>query len=193
MAKVLFNIKQEDERLVRGIRDQDGKVLQEIYRDFFPLLRAWISRNQGNEEAARDIFQEAMVVIFEKVQDESFRLTHSFRAYLLGVGKNLWLMQLRRRPHAELPEEDPGSPDLSTTIADDLQRHARFELYRDYFNRLGDNCQQVLSWFLNGKTLREIATQLDTTEKYAKKRKYLCQKQLIEAIQTDSRFRELSQ
>lgn len=192
MAKAKFDIKRNDQALLDGIRAQDSRILQEVYREYFPLLRAWISRNQGNEEAARDIFQEAMVVIFEKVQDESFRLTHSFRAYLMGVGKNLWLMQLRRKPMEEWSDEDLEGPDLSATIADDLQRHARFELYRQYFAQLGSTCQQVLNWFLAGKTLREIARQLETTEKYAKKRKYLCQKQLIEAIQADNRYQELT-
>lgn len=75
-----------DANILRGIRPQDRQRLAEVYRQYFPLLRAWICRNQGDEEAARDIFQEAMLVIFEQVQDEAFAFTHSFRAYLMDIG-----------------------------------------------------------------------------------------------------------
>ena len=181
-----------DTELIEGIRARDPKVLQAIYQHFFPLLRAWISRNQGSEEAARDIFQEAMVVMFEKINQPQFQLSHSFQAYLMGVGKNLWLMQLRKKATTVLDESLAG-PDLAASIADDLQRRDRYQVYRHHFAKLGDSCQQILQWFFAGESLREIAARLDTTEKYAKKRKFLCQKSLIEAIEADPRFHELSQ
>lgn len=182
-----------DASILHGIRQQDRQVLAEVYRQYFPLLRAWICRNQGDEEAARDIFQEAMLVIFEQAQDEAFAFTHSFRAYLMGIGRNLWRMQLRRRPTEELPTHDEGGPDLAQTIAEALQRHDRYALYRVHFTRLGQACQQVLGWFLGGESLRDIARRLDSTEKYAKKRKYQCQKKLVEAIQADPRYQELTE
>ncbi len=181
-----------DAQLIQGVRSRDPQVLEALYRIYFPLLRAWISRNQGSEEAARDIFQEAMVIMFEKIHQPDFQLTHSFQGYLMGIGKNLWLMQLRKKAMTELDDSLAG-PDLGASIADDLQRRDRYQVYRHHFAKLGETCQQILQWFLAGESLRQIAARLDTTENYAKKRKFLCQKSLIEAIEADPRFHELSQ
>ncbi|RMG72806.1 MAG: sigma-70 family RNA polymerase sigma factor [Bacteroidetes bacterium] len=182
-----------DAELMAGIQSQDRAVLRHIYRQHYPLLRAWITRNQGDAEAARDIFQETMMVMFEKAHSPDFQLSHTFQSYLMGVGKNLWLMQLRRRRQTGTVPVDLPGPDLGATIAQDLQQHDRYTLYRAHFARLGDTCQQVLRWFLDGVSLREIGQRLNTTEAYAKKRKFLCQKQLIESIEADPRYRELTE
>ncbi|GAB4405550.1 MAG: hypothetical protein OHK0039_06650 [Bacteroidia bacterium] len=181
-----------DEELIAGIRAQDREALVYVYRVYFPLLRAWISRNRGDAEAARDIFQEAMMVVYDKLSSGEAVIWHSLKAYLMGVCRNLWLMHLRKRGYSDLPDDLAG-PDLAAAIADDLLRRDRFALYQEHMARLGEACVQVLRWFLAGESLREIARRLDTTEAYAKKRKFTCQKRLIESISSDPRFNELCQ
>jgi DNA-directed RNA polymerase specialized sigma subunit len=65
-------------------------------------------------------------------------------------------------------------------------------LYYTHFDALGEKCRQILQWFFDKTPLKEIAKRLDTSEGYIKKRKFQCKKQLIEAIQSDAKFKELS-
>ena len=73
----------------------------------------------------------------------------------------------------------------------DWRKHEQFEIYRKHFKQLSKDCQKVLSMFLRGHLLREIAGEMGFTEKYAKKRKYLCQQHLITAIEQDALYEEL--
>jgi hypothetical protein len=66
------------------------------------------------------------------------------------------------------------------------------QLYKKHFLGLGADCQKILKLFLEGQSLKSIADLMGFTEKYAKKRKYVCQKQLIAAIEQDDLYHELS-
>ncbi len=63
---------------------------------------------------------------------------------------------------------------------------------RKHFLRLGSKCQTVLQMFFEGESLRKIAEAMNFTESYAKKRKFVCQQRLIQAISEDPLFKELS-
>lgn len=73
----------------------------------------------------------------------------------------------------------------------DLSDHEQFELYRQHFKLLSEDCKKLLTYFFQGHSLREIGTIMGFTEKYTKKRKFLCQKKLITSIEQDPVFNEL--
>ena len=73
----------------------------------------------------------------------------------------------------------------------DWRKHEQFNLYRKHFQRLSADCQKVMEMFLQGHRLKDIAEVMGFTERYAKKRKFLCQKDLITAIEEDNQFEEL--
>ena len=61
-----------EESLLEGIRLHDSDTLEYIYKKFYPSVKAFVNSNSGNDDDARDIFQEAIIVIYRKVNDESF-------------------------------------------------------------------------------------------------------------------------
>jgi hypothetical protein len=61
--------------IIEGIRRRDKDVLKYVYKQYFPMVRYFIIRNQGSEEDAEDIFQEAVVAIFERVRKKSLTWT----------------------------------------------------------------------------------------------------------------------
>jgi DNA-directed RNA polymerase specialized sigma24 family protein len=70
----LLNI-ERDQELLQGLAISDDKSLETIYLDNFPVVAKMILQNNGSEDDAKDIFQEAMIVLYEKVQEgnSSFR------------------------------------------------------------------------------------------------------------------------
>ncbi|MEL6847398.1 MAG: hypothetical protein AAFP92_02715 [Bacteroidota bacterium] len=62
---------------------------------------------------------------------------------------------------------------------------------RKALTQLGQDCQEILQAFWRGASLRAIAQQRGLTEAYAKKRKFTCQKQLIQAVEQHPDFQEL--
>ena len=76
-------------------------------------------------------------------------------------------------------------------VQQDFVRQEQFDMYRKHFAQLSADCQKVLGMFFKGHSLREIAQEMEFTEAYAKKRKFTCQKHLIQSIEEDSLYKEL--
>lgn len=141
-----------------------------LYR-VLPAVKKYIKANNGTADDASDIFQDALVILYKKVQAGGFTLTVPLQTYLLAVVKNCWMQELRRRKKmpatASFPEEIPD-----TTAQDETawwQAKAAFGL-------LGKKCRQLLLLFYyHRKSFKEIATTLSfSDERVAKNQKYRC-------------------
>ncbi len=78
------------------------------------------------------------------------------------------------------------------SVQSDIEQQERNELMRKHFVNLGADCQKVLNMFFTGESLRSIGEKMGFTEGYAKKKKFTCQKQLIEMVTADIRYQELA-
>ena len=87
-----------DEQILRGILRHDNLILQFIYKQFYYKVNYFIKKNQGSEEDANDLFQEAIIVIYRKLKENDLIFEKSsFQGYLFSVCRFLWLKQLEKR------------------------------------------------------------------------------------------------
>lgn len=180
--------------LLEGIRQQDRSVIRQIYQDYFPMVRKLILTNQGSAEDAQDIFQDALTMMYEKLQQDSLHFQCSFKTYLYAISRNMWLMVLRkRRSRSGMLVETEAGNDLGNTIIDDITHARRRQVFKEHLLKLSSDCQRVLKLFFEGKTLKEIAELMGFTATYAKKRKFVCQQKLIAAIEQDALYKELTE
>jgi RNA polymerase sigma factor (sigma-70 family) len=91
------SLRYSDEELLKGLVARDETVLKELYKTYFPGTRRFIMSNQGREEDAYDLFQEALMVLFQKARVQEFKLTCSFGTYLYSVVRFLWLKELEKK------------------------------------------------------------------------------------------------
>ena len=75
----------------------NSKVIEEIYQSIFPECKKYIEQNSGNKVDAEDIFNDALIILYEKVRSESFSLDTQLSHYLFGIYSKLWLKELRKR------------------------------------------------------------------------------------------------
>ena len=182
-----------DEEVLSGIRAADRMLIEHLYDRYLPGIIRLVKRNNGSESEARDIFQEAVIVLFRKANDEEFRLTSSLQTYILVVCRNLWRKKLRNHREVELLEDEENDfVDISQDLDQWIEKSSREQLFFRHFDRLGEKCQSILKWFFDKIPMKEIAKKLDTSESYVKKRKFICKKRLMEGIQNDPEFKELS-
>ena len=182
------------ENILRGIKERDTKVLDFIYDSYYQQIRAFILNNHGTLEDAQDIYQDAVLVIYQKLTNDNLNLTCSFNTYLYSICRLLWLKNLEKKRLNNLYTEDLES---FVILGDDLYTEyeyiERYKLYQDHFRKLSFSCQKVLELFLARISLREIARILGfKNEQYAKKRKFQCKEKLIQSIQGDPKFREIN-
>jgi RNA polymerase sigma factor (sigma-70 family) len=179
--------------ILNGLKDRDTKVLDYIYDNFYYQIKVFVTKNRGSDEDARDVYQDALMVIYQKQQRENLTLTCSFSTYLYSVCRLLWLKQLeRRKQNISIAEEAGIYVEVNDNILDIFNLNEKYKLYQDHFSRLSFSCQKVLELFLAGIPLKEIANILGfKSEQYAKKRKYQCKEKLVSSIKSDPEYKKL--
>jgi len=182
------------ESLLDGIKRQDTKVIRHIYEEYFPVIKRLILNNRGTDEDAQDVFQDALTMMYQKLEQDKLYFDCAFKTYLYAVSRNMWLMVLRKkRSDGVMLRDTEASDDLSETLVHDMTQARRRQVFKAHLQSLGQSCQQVLKLFFEGESLRVIASKMEFSEAYAKKKKYTCQQKLIAAIEQDSLFEELTE
>ena len=178
------------QEILSGLRMKDGKVLDFIYDNYFYRIQAFINRNSGSDEDAQDVFQDAILVIFQKLRKEEIVLNCSFGTYLYSICRLLWLKQLKMKSQRKaFIEESEETVKLDDTLDIIHEKNERYNLYLDHFNKLSYNCQKILELFLARISLKEIARILGLkSEQYVKKRKHVCKEKLVDSVKNDPKF-----
>lgn len=177
-----------DEAIIEGLRLKSDYIIKYIYKELFPMISFLVTKNNGNEEDAEDIFQDSLVVMFKKIKADELELNCSFRTYLYSVGRNLWLQKLKQRRQftREFGDVESYVNIAEYPLINPKDEMEKFRLYQEHFLTLGDDCQKVLLLFMKNVSLKDIANQMGfKTEKYAKTRKYLCKEELKKRIIND--------
>ena len=181
-----------NDSIIEGIKNGDHVIIKAFYKTHLPRITRYILKNSGNSDDARDIFQDAMVIVFKKIKDNRLRIDCALGTYVYGICKYLWLNRLKSMGKIEafdadfLKLQDPADDAL-----DIIERSERKSLVHKYLLKLGEGCQEILLMFFGGYSLREIANQKELTEGYTRKRKFLCQRKLIELTEKDPTFKEI--
>jgi len=175
----LFETEQE---VLTALASGKREAAERIYSQHYPVIAKWIRANGGDEQEAADIFQEAVVVLFEKSRSGEFRLSCRIGTYLFAVGKHLWFKRLQaiRKQPGSLPETAGGEDGTAGTWEDDLQVHREREMHYEQLDealvRLGEPCSSLLKAFYHqDRSMQEIAAEFGyTNPDNAKTQKYKC-------------------
>ncbi|MBW1295303.1 RNA polymerase sigma factor [Aquimarina litoralis] len=184
----------EERKILDGIRDGNEQAIKVFYQNNYSYIKSYILNNSGDTRDAEDVFQDALVVIYEKLKEGSLNIHENVtvRSYLYGVCKNLWLSRLRKRKKMIV---DPGiikeNEGTDISISEELEKKEREHLYRKYFLALSDSCKEILRLVFDGKSMKEIASITKYSEGHARKKKYDCKKSLIEKLEKDPMYKEL--
>lgn len=172
---------QPDAQLLQGIAAGARQATAQVYRQHYPTVMHWISGAGGSDADAADIFQEAMVVLFEKACNEDFRLTCRIGTYLFAICKHLWYKKLerRRKMPGALPENtDEGNFDAAyeDDIAAHEEREGHYQQLDAALDALGEPCRSLLrAYYHHDKSMQEIAADFGyTNPDNAKTQKYKC-------------------
>ncbi len=177
--------------ILKGVREKDNKVLYYIYQESYPAIKKHIVNNSGNAEDAKDIFQDAIVIIYNKSNKSDFILDCDFSTYLYSICKVLWWMELKKKKDEksnmkELEELQKYQDDI---IGSDGVSE-KYSIYHKYINKLDYDCQKVLRLFYDGVRAKEIADIMGyENEQIARSKKYKCKEKILKWIRKDPNFK----
>jgi RNA polymerase sigma factor (sigma-70 family) len=166
-----------EQALLRGLAANDRKSIETIYRSHYSMVQTLIINNNGTSDDARDIFQEAIIVLYEKTKSGSFELHAQLKTYIYAVCRRLWLKKLALNQRfsgnlANAPETIATDDDIEVFE----HRSQDFDLMEQALQNLGEPCKELLeSYYIRKKNMSEIAREFGyTNADNAKNQKYKC-------------------
>jgi RNA polymerase sigma factor (sigma-70 family) len=166
-----------EEELLSGVRTGDGQALGSLYKMYFPMVLHFITQNSGTEQEAKDIYQEAVIVLYEHVQQETFTLSCKIKTYLYSVCRRLWLKKLAQKSRYVGKIEDFESfIPFTRDDSDAEEKDEQFKAMQTAMGELGEPCRTILEdFFINGFSMQQITDKMGyTNADNAKNQKYKC-------------------
>lgn len=175
--------KYSQEEILDGFRDGINRVVEQVYKENYPAVRAFVLKNSGDENEARDVYQEAVIAAWLNVKEGRFTIQTGggIGAYIFRIAKNKWLDKLKSKQVKSTVRltfvSDDGESETELKERKDLER--RIEEMEVLFAGLGDKCRAILNRFYYRKmSLEEIGEELNHDASSLRTMKYRCMMQL---------------
>ena len=165
-----------EKSLLQGLAKNDKRAVENIYKDNYNIVQALVVNNNGTAEDAKDIFQETMIVLYEKVQSGSFELNCQIKTFIYSVSRRLWLKRLIHHNRFSLSEGHEEIVSVDDEVEEHEKRNTEFSMMEKAMSGLGEPCKSLLeAFYLQKKSMQEIATSFGyTNAENAKNQKYKC-------------------
>lgn len=141
------------------------------------MIQNMVVNNKGSADDAADIFQEAMIVLYEKSLDANFELNCLLKTYIYSICRRLWLKKLQHQQRTCIQTDDF---EQIVGVEDEMETHeknqAGFDIMENALKKIGEPCKSILeAYYINKKPMHLIATEFNyTNADNAKTQKYKC-------------------
>jgi RNA polymerase sigma factor (sigma-70 family) len=169
------------EALRQSLLANREQALTQLYERAFPQVRRYVCRRGGSAQDAQDVFHDALVLLYEQAVGGTLVLTAAPSTYLVGISRNLWHHEQRRR--ARLPHED--LPDYLDQLPADATEPAESSLaLLDYVEQLSEKCKRMLlAFYYFQQPLGQITTTLGYgSVRSATVQKFKCLERLRQSV-----------
>ena len=171
-----------DQQLLADLRTNSDEAYAVLYREYFAMIRFFVLNNNGGEYDASDVFQDALIVIFEKSLDPDFELTSTLKTYLYSVCRHIWLKKLRQisKQNTTSLRDAESFEAVEGSIEEKELTERQLQILEKGLKKLGDPCKTLLTGFYYlKKSMEDLARELNyTNPANAKNQKYKCLQRL---------------
>ena len=153
-----------------------------LYKKAFPIVAQYIARMGGSLEEAQDIFQDTLVIYYEKVASEKAETIVNENAYLFGIAKRLWL----RRYNEDSKNQFLNVNDFDIQdVPDEILATGKI-LY--YLETAGKKCMELLkAFYYDHLSVDNVATLFGYSSTHsATVAKYKCLEKVRETVKQNS-------
>ena len=171
-----------DQDFIEGLRSGDQEVLTALYKKYYNLVLKFVVSNSGSSEAAEDVYQETIVILYEKSLDKTFELNCQLQTFIYSIARNLWLKHLKKHSnvsslkdyHHEEYEQTEGD------VKQHQQKEESIEKMYKSLEELGEPCATLIrDFYIKKLSMEEISDKFGyTNADNAKNQKYKCLQRL---------------
>lgn len=170
-----------DSEVILGILNNSESVLKRLYIAYFPMVLQLIINNNGDADDAKDIYQETIIILYNKIKNGDFELSSKLKTYIYSVSRRLWLKRL-----TQLNRYGGDIKDFEEflTVDDEAERNnerdIQFNKMGEALNQLGEPCRTIIEdFYIKNRSMKEICEDFGyTNADNAKTQKYKCLQRL---------------
>jgi len=170
-----------DNEVILGILNNSETALKRLYIAYFPMVLQLIINNNGNEDDAKDIYQEAIIVLYNKVKAGDFELSSKLKTYIYSICRRLWLKRLTQlnRYGGDIRDFQEFLP-VESEVELHNERDIQFEKMQSALKLLGEPCKTIMEdFYIYNRSMQEICERFGyTNADNAKTQKYKCLQRL---------------
>lgn len=162
------------------LQANEDLFFNKLYKKNFNRVLNFVNKNSGTRLDAEDLFQDAMIVLLEKLRQDNFVLTASIHTYVYAICKNLWLKKLRdqsRKYSLDYSKQNNFQESISESIDEET---GYLEKILMYLSEISAHCNKLIQdIFFEGKSMEQIQKEYGYTTKHnAQNQKYKCINQI---------------
>jgi len=140
-----------------------------------------ILSNSGDEDDAKDVYQEAIIVLYNKIKTGDFELSSKLKTYIYSVSRRIWLKKLSQQS-----KKTNNLSDFEDVLAveEDVEQHEekdqQFQKMESALQHLGEPCKTIIQdFYINNLSMTDICEKFGyTNTDNAKTQKYKCLQRL---------------
>jgi RNA polymerase sigma factor (sigma-70 family) len=179
--------------LINRLKNDEEDSWVYVYKIAFEPVARYILTNGGHREDAKDIFQDAMVVLTNKVHKPDFELTCKIEVFIYSIARNLWLRRLEKK--SKRIDNEILDEKIANELVDIEFDYSVFDLEDDCDDLLTTvlevlkdfnhpDCTKILmEYYFFDLSHKEISEIMKLSENYTKKKKYNCLDYLRKAVE----------
>lgn len=172
--------------LRQGSERERSRALAYVRGEFLPMYYS-ILKKRGVRDPEKALLHETIVVLFQKVRQQEFKLTAKLTNFLYSICDKITLKYLRKRGQ-EVKREDID--EVTEEVIIDFERENRsmedalsvstnaqwYDTIREEIKRLGSPCQEILfAYYFHREKLKEIGRELSFASDIAiRQKKFKC-------------------
>jgi RNA polymerase sigma factor (sigma-70 family) len=161
----------EEQEIFERICKGDEKALETLYKKYYRMMTKMVITNSGTEDEARDVYQDALVVFWQKATSGKLVMTSKISTYIYSICQNLWRKELDRKKRLSNEEKD-------VPVVQDTETAERNKIVAQCIEQLGETCKKVLMYYyFEEMSMQDIADKLGfANTDTSKTKKYKCKK-----------------
>lgn len=178
--------------LLLGNVSQRESLFKYLYEDsgWRNWLIHYVCNENGNVQAAEDVFQETVILFDRNIRENRFRGDSSLKTYFLSIGKQYWFNRqrgIKPQPLVEQPEQPHQETPENLYLITERQN-----IINEILEQIGEHCKKVLSLYKLSLSNEEIARELGlSSPELAKKYAYRCREKFKAYVLNQKHIAEL--
>jgi RNA polymerase sigma-70 factor (ECF subfamily) len=151
----------DDGHALEGLQNLDQQVIGAVYDQYFSEVYRYVLYRMGDSSLAEDVASDVFVRLLEASQNGRGPKTN-LKGWLISTASHIVMDNLRRKYRRPEEELSDTMPDLSPSIASEIDQREQSQIINSAYAQLTPEQQNVLALrFGQGYSLEETANLLN--------------------------------